>query len=313
MERVGVGRAKLLLFGEHAAVYGFPSIGLGLPASIEIRVSSSREKGWRFPDLSEEEGLRFGDFLARASGILPAIAGGGGEIRISSTIPRALGFGSSAALCVALAQSFAAEGSPPAEIWSIAHRAEAYFHGKASGVDTGMSLFGGLRSFRSSARGLPETRLLRGIPLHLVVGAVPRRDSTAALVAELYTQIGSGDKGPGALVEELGGIADRAIALIEGTGAEYSDSMAGLGALLGAAHERLGQLGLGDAGIDRLISAGLETGAAGGKQSGAGSGGAFFLAYPSEISARASGLSLAELARREGIGLAAPLQVFNSP
>jgi mevalonate kinase len=313
MERVGVGREKLLLFGEHAAVYGFPSIGLGLPASTEIRVRSSREKGWRFPDLSGEEGTRFGDFLARAAGILPAIACEGGEIRISSTIPMALGFGSSAALCVALAESFAAEGSSPAEIWSIAHRAEGYFHGKPSGVDTGMSLLGGLRSFRSSARGLPETRLLQGIPLHLVVGAVRRRGSTAALVAELHARIGSGEKGPGALVEELGGIADRAIALIEGTDAEYSDSVAGLGALLGAAHEALRRLGLGDAGIDRLISAGLESGASGGKPSGAGRGGAFFLAYPSESSAKTSALSLTEFARREGIDLATPLRVFNLP
>jgi mevalonate kinase len=313
MERVGLGRAKLLLFGEHAAVYGFPSVGLGLPGSTELRVRSSPEKGWRFPELSPLEGKRFGDFLARAADILPGIAGGGGEIAISSTIPPALGFGSSAALCVALAESFAPEGSDQAEIWSFAHRAEAYFHGKASGIDTGMSLLGGLRSFRSSSPPLPETRLLRGIPLHLVVGAVRRRASTAALVGRLHARIDSGEKGPGDLVGELGGIADRAIALLEERGADYSDSMAGLGALLEAAHRALGRLGLGDPGIDRLIGAGIESGAAGGKPSGAGSGGAFFLAYPSESSARASALALAEFARRDGIRLATPLLVIDSP
>lgn len=313
MERVGRGRAKLLLFGEHAAVYGFPSVGLGLPGSTELRVRSSPEKLWRFPELSPLEGKSFGDFLARAADILPGIADGGGEITISSTIPRALGFGSSAALCVALAESFAPEGSDPAEIWSFAHRAEGYFHGVASGVDTGMSLLGGLRYFRSSTPALPETRLLSGIPLHLVVGAVRRRASTATLVARLQARIGSREKGPGDLVHELGEIADRAIALLEERGVHYSDSMAGLGALLEAARRALGRLGLGDPGIDRLIRAGIESGAVGGKPSGAGSGGAFFLAYPTDSSARASALALAEFARRDGVRLAMPLQVLDSP
>jgi mevalonate kinase len=310
MDRVGRGRAKLLLFGEHSAVHGYPSIGLGLPGATEIRVRANADEGWSFPELSLGEGRRFGEFLASASLILPALASGGGEIRISSTIPRELGFGSSAALCVALAEAFAPEAGSPAEIWSIAHRAEAFFHGRPSGIDTGLSLLGGLRVFRPRPPELPETRLLPDAGLHLVIGAVPRRRSTAVLVGELSARIASGDSGARALVEELGAICERAIPLIEE--AAGGRTGARLGTLLAEAHEALRGLGLGGAGVDRLIRAGLELGALGGKQSGAGAGGAFFLLYPSASSARASARELGELASREGIELSTPLSTLSS-
>ncbi len=311
MDRLGRGRAKLLVFGEHAAVYGYPSIGLGLPYATEIRILADAKKGWSFPELPAWEGRRLGEFLASASGILPELASGGGEIRISSTIPRGLGFGSSAALCVALAEAFAPEAGSPAAIWSIAHRAEAFFHGRPSGIDTGLSLLGGLRAFKPRPPGLPETRLLPSVPLHFVIGAVPRRDSTAVLVGRLRSRMVSGDAEARGLVEELGALGERAIALVEGV--DDGRIAARLGPLLAEAHEALRGLGLGDPSVDRLIRAGFELGALGGKQSGAGAGGAFLLLYPSASSAEASAPALAGLARREGIELAAPPSALSYP
>ena len=83
-----------------------------------------------------------------------------------------------------------------------------------------------------------------------------------------------------------------------------------LGPLFEAAHSTLRGLGFGDPRIDRLLNGGIEFGALGGKQSGAGGGGAFFLVYPSSESAQAAADALAELARREGLPLAAPLRAF---
>jgi mevalonate kinase len=288
MDRVGVGRAKLILFGEHAAVYGFPSLGLGLPAATEIRIRASVRDGWSYPSLPAGEAARFAEFLASISELFPESAREGGEIRVASTVPRGLGFGSSAALCVAFARALAGDGGEPERIWSVAHRAERFFHGRPSGIDTGLSLLGGLRCFGPSRQALPETRLLRGAPLHLVVGAVPR------------------------LVEELGAIASRAIELMEARGPDDEAALGELGALLGAAHVALGRLGLGDPAIDLLIRAGMELGAVGGKQSGSGSGGAFFLLFRSREAASSAALALADLSRARGVGLAAPLLAIES-
>ncbi len=197
-------------------------------------------------------------------------------------------------------------------MWSIAHRAEAFFHGRASGIDTGLSLLGGLRSFRPAPLALPRTNAFPAVELHLVFGAVPRRGSTAALVAAVRERLTSNDDSTVRLIEELGEVANRAIELI-GTEATIrsSGSSFGLGRLLGRAHAALRALGLGDPGIDRLLEAGLEHGASGGKQSGAGGGGAFFLVYPSEASAKAGAVALDEFAHREEISLAAPLRSLN--
>lgn len=307
MERVGKGHAKLLLFGEHVAVHGFPSLGLGLPASTSITVLPGVGAGWRFPDLAEKDSSRFGEFIATASKLIPELATGGGEIRISSSIPRGLGFGSSAALCVALAEAFRSEAG---RTWAIAHRAEAFFHGKASGIDTGLSLLGGFRYFYPKPPDLPETGLAGGAPLHLVFGAVPRRASTAAQVAALRERLSRNDEVAVRLVEELGLIAKRAIALF-GIDANPGDVGVPLGSLLQRAQAALRGLGLGDPGIDRLLKAGMESGAIGGKQSGAGGGGAFFLVYPSEASAGSATEALDEFAHRQGITLASPLRAYS--
>jgi mevalonate kinase len=223
-----------------------------------------------------------------------------------------LGFGSSAALCVAFARALAGDGGEPERIWSVAHRAERFFHGRPSGIDTGLSLLGGLRCFGPSRQALPETRLLRGAPLHLVVGAVPRRKSTASLVGEVGARLGAGARETAGLVEELGAIASRAIELMEARGPDDEAALGELGALLGAAHVALGRLGLGDPAIDLLIRAGMELGAVGGKQSGSGSGGAFFLLFRSREAASSAALALADLSRARGVGLAAPLLAIES-
>lgn len=307
MERIGRGHAKLLLFGEHAAVYGFPSLGLDLPETTTVSVLTGNASVWRFPDLPERDVQRFGEFIETASRFIPELASGGGEIRITSTIPRGLGFGSSAALCVALAKAFTPDAGTSSDgtAWSIAHRAEAFFHGKASGIDTGLSLFGGLRSFRPKPPALPETGVLRTAPLHLVIGAVPRRASTAALIGALRERLMLNDEITVRHIEELGLIAKRAIALFE------QGNPGSLSLLLEKAQIALRGLGLGDPGIDRLLQAGIDLEATGGKQSGAGGGGAFFLLFPSEASAGSAAVALDVFARREGIALATPLRAYS--
>jgi len=304
VELVGLGHAKLLLIGEHSAVYGFPALGLGLPSSTHVALVPGLEGAWSFPGMKAEEGRRLAEFLASAAALFPAMAEGG-ELRISSSIPQGLGFGSSAALCVALATCLAAEGASPQELWSLAHRAEHFFHGRPSGIDTGLSLLGGLRAFFPTPPGPPSLPLARALPtlqLHLVVGALPRRSSTAALVRALHARIGQGEGGLKPHIEALGELAGEAIALLEA--APLPHRLEALATLFGAAHRELGALGLGDPGIDRLIAEGVDRGALGGKQSGAGSGGAFFLLYPSASSARDAAPALAEFARDSGIGFA---------
>lgn len=281
--RVGVGRGKLILFGEHAAVYGFPALGIPLDMSTRVELSPGTP-GSSFPGLSAHD-------AATVRSIFESLGAPyeGTTVRVASTVPREVGFGSSAALCVALAAALSGAGRPYGrEIWKLAHHAETLFHGTPSGIDTGLALLDGMRLFRPRPPDLPEEERLPDVTLHLVVGAVPRLSSTAALVASLRDRMRSGDATAHGTVRELGRAAERSREAV-GAGGHAGE----LGGLADRAQRLLAALGLSTPAIDALLDRGRSLGALGGKLSGAGGGGAFYLVAPTAEAARriASGLA----------------------
>ena len=289
----GTGRAKLLLFGEHAAVYGHPAVGLSLPEAIRARVAVSAAEGWRFPKARPEERERLTQLLERFRRIIPGLEqAGGGEMELESDIPRGQGFGSSAALCAAVASALCAalgRRDPPAGIWAYAHEAERLFHGTPSGIDTGLALLDGLYLFQPAPPNLPAARRLRGLQLPLVVGAVPRRAETGELVQKLRERMEAGQGRAARLLGELGGIARSAGQILEGgPDRPGSEGLARLGELAWQTQERLAELELSTPELDALLEAGRRAGALGGKLSGAGGGGAFFLLFAEPQAARSA-------------------------
>jgi mevalonate kinase len=326
---LGSGRAKLLLFGEHAAVYGHPAVGLSLDISLSARLQPGQGGAWSVEGVGEGERrkvLQVLGLLEDLSSGRSSAGSGGGVLLLESVVPRGLGFGSSASLCVALAAAVASwrGGAERQRIWEWAHRAEQLFHGTPSGIDTGLALLGGLYSFRPRPPGLPSTERLSGLPLHLVVGAAPRRRSTGELVGALRRRVDGGDRRAEAMLRRLGVLAARAAELLGG-GAEVGVRMrslsdpgrppppaeppapaepppdiaklAELGELAREAQGLLRQLRLSTPELDRLLQEGRTQGALGGKLSGGGGGGAFFLIYPDPKRARAAASALTRVSR----------------
>ena len=311
MEHVGSGRAKLLLFGEHAAVYGYPAVGLALESTLRVHLRPGPGSGWEIRGAQPRDR----DAILRLLDLLEGLSSGdsgrplqGGTLRVESEIPRGLGFGSSASLCVALASAVASRrGEPdPRLIWQWAHRGETLFHGTPSGIDTGLALLGGLYSFLPHPPGLPDAEPLDGMPLHLVVGAVPRRDSAAALIGALREKVAGGDPGVQSILERLGALAAEAAAILRvrpdpgGGNAAVRD----LGALALEAQTVLAALGLSTPELEELLREGRRNGAAGGKLSGAGGGGAFFLICPGAEAARRAAAAVRRRSRSLGLATA---------
>ncbi|MBN2553957.1 MAG: hypothetical protein JXB06_14355 [Spirochaetales bacterium] len=311
MGYVGSGRAKLLLFGEHAAVYGYPAVGLALEATLRVHLRPGPESGWKIRGVQRHDR----DAILRLLDLLEGLSSGdsvgprqGGTLRVESEIPRGLGFGSSASLCVALASAVASRRgeSDPRLIWQWAHRGETLFHGTPSGIDTGLALLGGLYSFLPHPPGLPDAEPLAGMPLHLVVGAVPRRDSAASLIGALREKVAVGDPGVRSMLEHLGALAAEAAATLRvrpDPGRENA-AVRDLGALALEAQTVLGALGLSTPELDELLREGRANGAAGGKLSGAGGGGAFFLICPGAEAARHAASALVHTSRSRKLATA---------
>lgn len=273
------GSGKLLLFGEHAAVYGYPAIGTSLSAGVTLTLRPAGP--WQFPDGAGTTRKTFERFVAHLERVHASLGDEGvplsklrGTVDIHSSIPISGGFGSSAALCAALAAGMAPT-APLRDRWRTAHELERFFHGTPSGIDTGLSVLGGTRYFTFPEKGaLPKTEELPSVRGVIVAGALPRRSSTGELVAEIRARLEAGERSATVAIERLGSLAERAAFLLK-QGAQIEE----IGAMASEAHARLKELGVSTEGLDRTIEFGKKLGALGGKLSGAGGGGAFYLLF----------------------------------
>ena len=199
-------------------------------------------------------------------------------VEIRSQIPIGLGFGSSAALCVAAERALTSAALPPpsaAAVWRGAHERERVFHGTPSGADTGLAASPGIGSltWKSGGGGLPCYEPVPAVELHLVVAAVPRRGDTRAHVAAVAQRVRAGDTAIQDTLRRLGQCSTKARALLLRQG----PPTAALGAVADHAQRLLTELGLSDPAQERLLQSGRSAGSSGGKLSGAGGGGACFL------------------------------------
>jgi mevalonate kinase len=180
------------------------------------------------------------------------------------------------------------------KIWAAAHHGERVFHGKPSGVDTGLALWGRLSLFTPQAPDLPIVSFLAGTGISLVYGTVPREASCAANVSAIGKAMAAGNAEVSAILAELGTVSRQAADLL-GNASPAAD---GLGKLADTAMNLLRKLGLSTPALDALVAAGLAAGATGGKLSGGGAGGAFWLACPDSQAATRIQTAVIEEARR---------------
>jgi mevalonate kinase len=269
-------------------------VGLSLSAALRVRLFPEKADRWRIEGVEAEDR----SWILKVLGLVEELAFSDtgsrpdrGRLALESQIPRGLGFGSSASLCVAVASLLASQlgRDDPRRIWEWAHRAEALFHGTPSGIDTGLALLGGLYSFRPHPPRLPEAERLVGFPLHLVVGAVPREASAGTLIGALRQKVSAKDQGVEAILERLGGLAGKATAIL---GSGRQDGAEDLGALAAEAQGILRAIDLSTPALEALLQEGRARGALGGKLSGAGGGGAFFLICPDRRSAQLAAAAL---------------------
>ena len=294
----GIGHAKLLLFGEHAAVYAYPAVGVGLPDCTTLSLMPTGDDAWSAPDLPPPYRPWFDALTAALESEIPGDAAAvRGRIRLVSTVPVAQGFGSSATLCTALAQAALralteSQTVADGKVWALANRLERIFHGTPSGIDTGLAIHQGVTAFSFHGDELPSARRINGGNFFLVAGSVPRSAGTKELVGAIGSRMREGDRRTAELLAELGRIASDACDAIPAA-VDVVGRM-NLAGLTGRAHRALEALGLGNDRLNQCLHLGMKAGALGGKLSGAGGGGAFYLVCHDRESAASVARGLAQ-------------------
>ncbi|MBN2082733.1 hydroxymethylglutaryl-CoA reductase, degradative [bacterium] len=272
---------KVVLFGEHAVVYGQPgitsSIDLGLTVKVSPDPDGPRFVLPRFKSVFDEEDddldfKRFGHAVDAALELY-GLSREPLAIEVDSEIVPGLGLGSSAAISAALCLALRKYRGLPAErAWDPAlfedvQVLERIFHGTPSGIDAATVLSGGVLWFRA---GPPREILPIRMPqpaAGLVVVVEPGA-RTIELVRQVRQSFELNEQRTKELLDEIGAVTVQAGAAL-GCG-----DLATVGELMYQNHDLLARLGVSTDGLDNAVELLREHGALGAKLSGAGGGGA---------------------------------------
>lgn len=249
----GVGHGKVLLFGEHAVVYGHPAIALAVDRCTEVTLTPIDGPTHV---RSEHADPRVREAICR---VLPDH---GHQVEVETRLPVGRGMGSSAALAVALVRARAdleRTSLGPSECYGAAMPIERAFHGNPSGVDVAVSAWGGCLWFRPGPP--PERERLEPGEWQIVVLDSERTGNTAELVAQVAARRPSVDP----VLERIGALTTQARAALRDPEA--------LGELMSENQALLSQLGVCTPELNALVELARGAGALGAKLSGAGGGG----------------------------------------
>lgn len=271
---------KIILFGEHAVVYGQPAIAVpvhqiqvkaiitpnprGLPGSIQITAPMINLEA----DLSELPAEH--PIAAIIDGVLKALKiprAPACKLRITSTIPVAAGLGSGAAVSIAVTRALSAflgQPLPLEKVSSIAFEVEKIHHGTPSGIDNTVITYSMPIYFK---RGKPIETIKLKAPFTLVIADTGISSPTAVAVGDLHQAWQAKPNLYDLLFESVGDIVDSAKQAIENGHVEE------LGPLMDLNHELLVKMKVSSPQLDHLVRIAVACGALGAKLSGAGRGG----------------------------------------
>lgn len=281
-EARGSGRAKLILFGEHAVVYGKPAVVAGLPrgarsvartagadtSTITLRSADDEVMVDRVVSDPNGEPLAasFHAILQQFDARAPV------DLDVTLEVPVGVGLGSSAAMAVATARAVGELFGEPDRVDDAVRASEEVFHGNPSGIDQLAATEGGLIFFSRGER--IEAAPIEAPPLTLAVCQA----GPAASTAEMVGKVAARKRREGQLVDYLNMlIGDTARTATE---ALREGDWSRVGELMEINHGALCALGVSTAAIDAACHTARQAGALGAKLTGAGGGGCVFALTP---------------------------------
>ena len=273
---------KMILFGEHAVVYGQPAIAVpidqvradvrittdpqGIPGEMRI-LAPDIDLACNLEDLPPTHPLAAavnGVLASQQKNIadLPACT-----LKITSTIPVASGLGSGAAVSVAIIRAMGELLGRPLtnkQVSDLAYEVEKIHHGTPSGIDNTVVTYAQPVYFQ---RGEPIETFTIAEPFTIVIADTGITSPTKEAVGDVRAAWQADPEGYEHLFATAGDIARRARQAIENGTPEQ------LGPLMNANHSLLQKMGVSSPELDRLVEAGRQAGALGAKLSGGGRGG----------------------------------------
>ena len=306
---------KIILFGEHAVVYGRPAIAVPL---TQVRATATITAGRRgsglmldLPDIGQQLSVTEQPTLSPLAHVARLAADQlrlaplpDWRITLRSTIPVASGLGSGAAAATAIVRAMAAAaGRPltPAQVSALVYESETLFHGQASGIDNTVIAYEQPVWF---VRGQAPQPFRIAQAFTIVIGDTGVASPTRLTVGDVRTGWQAEPAHFEALFDGVGEIVVAARRAIEG------GEVAALGPLMDANQRLLQAMVVSSPELDALCQAARGAGATGAKLSGGGRGGNMIALAPAgraeTIAERAIGGGRGANHRHRGCALRKP-------
>jgi len=268
---------KIILFGEHAVVYGRPA--LAVPVT-QVQATATVSENSRGGVWIEAPNIALSSALSQLAPDHPLVAVINSvfstlsitrppacTVYLQSTIPVASGLGSGAAVSVAIIRALSAFLGQPLsdpQVNGLAFQAEKLYHGTPSGIDNTVVTYARPVYF---VKGQPIKTFRVGASFTLVIGdtgiSAPTKESVGAVRSLREADPTRWEK----VFSQVGEIVWDARQAIE------RGDTAALGTLMDANHALLQEMTVSCAELDLLTEAAHKAGALGAKLSGGGRGG----------------------------------------
>lgn len=293
----GVAASKVILLGEHAAVYNKHVLAVPINNAVTVRIQELRE-GVRFAAPDWGVAQHFLSVDQAPPGVATTIAfimrrlqieNRGFDIELRSRIPKAMGLGASAAMVVAIIRAFShllQLDMTDREVNSLAFACEQLAHGTPSGVDNTVATYAQpLLYCKGEPPLVHEVAISEPIPLVIAASGVP--GYTLEQVAAVRRRFEKNETLYSTIFNEIGEMsAAGAIALSK---RDYAQ----LGAFMNVCHGMLNAIEVSTPLLETMVQIARDAGAIGAKLTGAGGGGSIVALCPGKTREVAAALKSA--------------------
>ena len=279
---LGSAPAKIILFGEHSVLYGYSALGFSLSRGVNIQMRAG--EGRVFTKFSSNLHTAIESSASTPDPLVRKALGKNFDaldIDITFEVPVSGGLGSSAALATALIRANLTKDkkvADPSEVLRLAMAVEDVAHGKSSGLDPAICVYGGLVSFkRNSEHDFTVQSVKLKESFHLVVGVYGSHGGTSSRIKAVTKLRKIYPSAVDSAMQTLGHCADWGISAIK------AGDLHSAGHAMNLAHGVLGGMGLVGQVIEQMTRAARHEGAYGAKMSGSGGEGGAVVALVPDI------------------------------
>ncbi len=262
-----------MLLGEHAVVYGYPSLVTAADERLLVEAEAMSEDRIVI-DAPESGDTRFVDEAIRQARVTWQIPSGGYRIKTQSKFTGKYGFGSSAAVTTATIRALAALFQKEVtlrELFELSYQTVLAVQGVGSGFDVAASVYGGTLYFVGGGR-IIEPISIPSVPL--IVGYTGVKSNSIELVRQVAEKRKKEPQKIERIFQAIAKLVDESRQrMLEGDWER-------VGKLMDFNQEYLRDLGVSSEKLEVMISAAKKAGAWGAKLSGAGGGDCMIALHP---------------------------------